>query len=262
MKIWYYILLMIVLVSCKSKAVAVDSRKDSAMEEKTANAVNSKKIIQNHYNAKTDFSTLYIKSNAKYKDDNNTQNVSAEIKIQKDQKILISIRVLGITMAKALVTPQGVKYYEKLNGTYFDGDYQSLSQWLGTDLDYYKIQNMLIGQPIDDLTKENYAGIVLDSLYQLNSIEHNTEKSFFFGKENYQLKKQEILQPTKERKFEVQYGDFQEFTSAILPSALTINASQKKGNTEIHINYQNITFNEALSFPYSVPEGYERIFIN
>jgi hypothetical protein len=28
-----------------------------------------------------------------------------------------------------------------------EGDFSALSQWLGTDLDYNKIQNMLLGEP-------------------------------------------------------------------------------------------------------------------
>jgi hypothetical protein len=155
-----------------------------------------------------------------------------------------------------------VKYYEKINGTYFEGNYQALSQWLGTDLDFDKIQNMLLGQPIDDLTKENYNLEVGDKFYKLNSIANNTEKSFFFESEHFLLKKLEINQPTKERTFEVNYPNSQDFASAILPSILYINAVQKKAKTEILIDYNSITFNEDLSFPYSVPDGYDRIFIN
>ena len=33
-------------------------------------------------------------------------------------------------------------------------------------------------------------------------------------------------------------------------------------NTKIDIEYKTVTFNEDLSFPYSVPEGYERIYID
>jgi hypothetical protein len=40
-------------------------------------------------------------------------------------------------MAKASITPTSVSYYEKIKGTYFEGDFSALSQWLGTDLDYY-----------------------------------------------------------------------------------------------------------------------------
>jgi len=261
MKNWRYLLIVIFFVSCKSKAILVDS-KDVMSDSKNENKMSSQKIIQNFYNNKNEFSTLYIRSSAKYKDENETQNVSAEIKIKRDEKILVSIRFLGITMAKALITPNQVKYYEKISGTYFEGDYQSLSQWLGTDLDFIKIQNMLLGQPIDDLTKENYSFQTVDKFYKLNRIEDKTQKTFSFESEKYLLKKQEITQVEKQRMFEVNYSNFKSFTSVFLPSNLFINANQKKGKTEILIDYNSITVNEELSFPYSVPNGYDRVFIN
>lgn len=259
MKNGLYILIIIFLASCKPKQVFVDTKTPAAVV-KDDNVLTSEKIIQNHYSNKIDFSTLYIRANAKYKHEDDSQSVSAEIKIQKGEKILVSIRVLGITMAKALITPNEVKYYEKISGTYFEGDYEALSQWLGTDLDFNKIQNMLIGKPIDDLTKENYSFTETEKFYKLNAIEDKTEKSFFFEAVHFLLKKQEIKQPEKERSFEANYPNFQEYPSGILPAGLTINAFQK-GKTTIVIDYNSITFNEDLSFPYSVPSGYDRIFI-
>jgi len=164
-------------------------------------------------------------------------------------------------MAKALITPLEVKYYEKINGSYFEGDYELLSQWLGTDLNFSKIQNMLLGRPIDDLTKGNYLYSETDKLIKLNSNESNGEKSFSFDAVRFLLKKQEISQTEKERNFEVNYLSFQEFTSAKLPTGMTINAIQKTEKTTINIDYNSITFNEELNFPYSVPNGYDRIYI-
>ena len=261
MKYWYFILSMVFLTSCKSKAVLVDSNSKPTITI-DENAISSQKIIKNHYNNKSDFSTLYIRSSAKYRDEKQSQNVSAEIKIKKGEKILVSIRFLGITMAKALITPNEVKYYEKINGTYFEGDYASLSEWLGTDLDFEKIQNMLVGKPIDDLTQQDYAYELTDKFYKLSAVKDKTEKTFSFESKNYLLKKQEISQPEKDRTFAVNYPNFQDFALAILPANLQINAMQKKGKTEISIDYNSVTFNEDLTFPYSVPDGYDRIFIN
>jgi hypothetical protein len=257
MKKGLFVLAIIFLCSCKSKAVLVDIKSPT----NTDSIVTSEKIIRNHYNNKIDFSTLYIRASAKYKQEEDSQSVSAEVKIKKDAQILVSIRVLGITMAKALITPLEVKYYEKINGTYFEGDYQSLSQWLGTDLNFTKIQNMLLGKPIEDLTKGKYLYTKTDKFYKLNATESNDEKSFSFETEHFLLKKQEISQPEKERNFEANYPSFQEFASAILPSSLTINAFQKNVKTTIIIEYNSILFDEELNFPYSVPNGYDRIFI-
>ncbi|MCF6131514.1 DUF4292 domain-containing protein [Flavobacterium wongokense] len=252
-------LVCVTLSSCKPKQFVNTKTPTNAVN--TDSVLTSEKIIQKHYDNKIGFSTLYIRASAKYKHEDDSQSVTAEIKIKKDEKILVSIRVLGITMAKALITPKQVQYYEKINGSYFEGDYQALSQWLGTDLDFYKIQNMLIGQPIDDLTKGKYSFTETDKFYKLNTTEGSTQKAFSFEAEHFLLKKQEISQPEKERNFEANYPNFQEFASAILPASLTINAFQKNGKTTIIIDYNSITFNEDLSFPYDVPEGYDRIFI-
>lgn len=260
MKKGLYILAVIFLASCKSKAVLVPTKTPTNVV-KADSVLTSEKIIANHYNNKIDFSTLYIRASAKYKHGDDSQSVTAEIKIKKDEQILVSIRFLGITMAKALITPKEVKYYEKINGTYFEGDYESLSQWLGTDLNFNKVQNMLIGQPIDDLTKGKYLFTQTDKFYKLNAIEDKTAKSFSFEAEHFLLKKQEISQPEKERDFEANYPDFQELASLILPASLTINAFQKNEKTTIIIDYNSATLNEELTFPYSVPDGYDRIFI-
>lgn len=255
------ILVCTAFVSCKSKQAFVETKTPTTVIKNDSLALSSKNIITNHYNNKIDFSTLYIRASAKYKHGDDSQSVTAEIKIKRDEQILVSIRVLGITMAKALITPNEVKYYEKINGEYFEGDYASLSKWLGTDLDFYKVQNMLIGKPTDDLTKGDYVFSETDRFYRLSAKEGSSEKVFSFEAANFLLKKQEISQPEKQRNFEANYPNFQEYALGILPASLTINAFQKSEKTTIIIDYNSITFNEEMNFPYSVPEGYDRIYI-
>ncbi len=255
MKKYLALLVLILLSSCKSKAFLAEG---SASKNLSAD-----KIINNHYSNKTEFSTLNIKASAKYQDDKQTQNVQAEIRIKKDEKILVSIKVLGFTMAKALITPTSVQYYEKIGGKYFEGDYVGLSQWLGTDLDFQKVQNMFIGKAIDDLHKGKYAVSIMEKLYKLQSnSEGNTDTSFFFESSNFLVKRLEINQPALDRTLQVAYPDYKKYDEMILPLSLAIDARQKESKTNIDIEYKNVTFNEDLTFPYSVPEGYERIFID
>ena len=77
MKRFLAIVVLVFLVSCKSKSVVVEATK-------TTTRKSAKTIIENYHNNKIDFSTLYIKSNVQYADDKQTQNVTAEIRIKKD----------------------------------------------------------------------------------------------------------------------------------------------------------------------------------
>ncbi len=242
------------IVSCKSKA--------AILEGNASNTLTSDKIIENHYNNKTDFSTLYIKANAKYKDEKQSQSVTAEIKIKKNEKILISIRFIGITMAKAMITPDEVKYYDKINNKYFEGDYSGLSKWLGTDLDFDKVQNLLTGKALDDLHKLNYLVSIINKMYKLeDNSDVNNSKSFFFEADNFLIKQQEINQPNSGRALHIVYPEYKKYDDMILPLSFEIDTVNKNNKANINIEYKNVSFNEELSFPYSVPEGFERIVI-
>lgn len=255
MKRFLAIVLLVFLVSCKSKSVVVEATKSDAR-------MNANKIIEKYYNNKIKFSTLYIKSNVQYADDKQTQNVTAEIKIKKDEQILVSIRFLGITMAKASITPTSVSYYEKMNGKYYEGDFTALSQWLGTDLDFNKIQNMLLGRAIDDLNNGKYIESSADQIYRLDDVSKSAiKKSFYFDANTFLVNKQEITQTAEGRMIQVAYSDNIVYKEATLPSKININTFQEKGKAQINLEYNTITFNEELSFPYSVPNGYKRIII-
>lgn len=246
------VLISVFVISCKSKAVAVQN----SNEIKEISPKEEKKVIENHYNNKLDFSTLYIKASARYVDEKQSQNVTAEIKIEKDKQILVSVRFLGITMAKALITPTAVSYYEKINSTYYDGDFTTLSKWLGTELDYSKVQNLLVGEALDDLRKGKYTQTIVENLFRLEDEKETTiKKTFFLDPEKYLVQKEEISQPTENRMLEIVYSDSKVFNQGTLPTSVQINAIQPKGKTNINLNYNNISFNEELSFPYSVPSG-------
>jgi hypothetical protein len=89
-----------------------------------------------------------------------------------------------------------------------------------------------------------------------------TDKSFFFESDNFLVKRQEINQMLLDRTLQIAYPDYKKYDAMILPLSLAIDARQKESKTNIDIEYKNISFNEDLSFPYSVPEGYERIYID
>lgn len=248
-------ILILLTISCKSKLATLS-------EGEAKSALSASKIIDKHYKNERDFSSVYIKANARYQDDRQTQNVTAEIRIKKDEAILISVRFFGITMAKALITPTEVKYYEKINSEFFEGDYTTLSRWLGTDLDYFKVQNMLTGEALDDLTQDKYSASIDDKLYKLDNNSVATKKTFYFEAENFLVKKQEIIQMQKNRQLQVSYPGHQKHDNIIMPAALLIEAMQEKGKNSINITYTSVNFNEDFSVPYSVPEGYKQIFIN
>ncbi len=242
--------------SCKAKKVVATS------SETPANIISQKEIANRFYATQNDFQTLYLKSDIDYQDAKRAQRVSAEIKIAKDKMILVSVRFLGFTVAKALITPQKVQYYEKLGSKYFEGDYSTISAWLGTDLDFKKIQNMILGQPFDDLSKQNYTVNIKENTYVLTDNNSKTfQKNVSISSQDFLLLKQEIIQQQKNRNVAVEYADHQKFAQGILPKIINILAMQNNQQTSVKIDITSAKYNEELTFPYSVPSGYSKIEI-
>ncbi len=246
--------LVVFLIGCKSKqAVATAAANDN---------IEVTKIINGHYKNEHDFSTLNIRANAKYEDEKQSHSMNADIRIKKDEIIWINIKFLGIPMAKAMITPTKVSYYEKINNTYFEGDFSMLSNWLGTDLDFNKVQNLFLGKAIDDLTKDKWVSEVVEKMFKL-SLPNGSDvsKEFYFEGANYLLKKETITQASQNRSLEIRYPSFKEEKGMFLPNEINIKAEQNNKVT-IDIEYKNTTFNENLSYPYSVPSGYTAVEIN
>ena len=246
--------LIVFLIGCKSK----QSVATVAANENTEVS----KVIKGHYKNQHDFKTLSIRANAKYEDEKQSHSLNADIRIKKDEIIWINIKFLGIPMAKAMITPTKVSYYEKINNTYFEGDFSMLSNWLGTDLDFNKVQNLFIGKAIDDLTKDKWVSEVVEKMFKL-SLPNDSDitKEFYFEGGNYLLEKETIAQTSQNLNLEIRYPSYKEEKGMFLPNEINIKAEQKDKVT-IDIEYKHTTFNENLSYPYSVPSGYTAVEIN
>ena len=249
------IILIFLIGSCKPKQLVVAEQ--AAKEDNK-----SIEVIQKHYTNKLNFQTASIRTSASYEDAKQSLSINADLRIKKDEIIWLNLKFLGFPAAKAFLTPTRVSYFEKINNTYFEGDYSMLSKWLGTDLDFQKVQNLLLGRPIDDLTKEVFMLEIVDNLFQIkNKNNSQTQKTFSFESGNFLLKKQVVSQLVKDRSVTVSYPAYQNQEATFLPTGIQIEAKQKD-IVKIDVEYKKISFNENLTYPYAIPNGYKQIIID
>lgn len=247
------VLFFLVLTSCKSKKNVTNT---SGIK-----AVSTKKMIHNHYANVFDQQTIDAKLNVKYKGEKTSISINIKLRLEKDKTIWMSATKFGIPIAKVMITPTRVSYYEKLDNTYFDGDFSLLSNWLGTDLDYEKVQNLLLGQAVLNLKEGRYNSSVLNDSYQLVPKKKNDLFSilFFLNPKNFKLDKQEIRNPEKEQLLLVSYPNYQEIEGLQIPKNIEIVTIDDKSTTSIAIEYRSVELNKKLTFPFSIPNGYTEI---
>lgn len=251
-KIGFLIVIILVITSCKTK---------SAVTGTTAKPMTANKLIKNHYTNTFNQETLTAKMKVKYRGKNDLPGVTASMRIKKDEAIWISLSKLGFPVAKALITNDKVSYYEKINKTYFEGDFTLLSSWLGTELDFEKVQNLLLGQAILNLREDKHEVRLNDSYYELTPKSNRElfDILYLLHPQNFKLIKQQVTQPEKKNVLSVDYSKYERIDSEFFPKAVLITASDEKYTTTINVEYRSVEFNKPVSFPFSIPNGYKEI---
>ncbi|TMM58899.1 DUF4292 domain-containing protein [Maribacter algarum] len=244
--------LVFFVISCKSNKVLTGGAANENLSAKT--------IIKTHYQNEIDFKTLRGKMKIEYSNGEDNQGVSVSLRMEKNKAIWISA---PFGMVKAYITPNRVSFYNKLENEYFDGDFSYLSNLLGTELDFQKVQNLLLGQALLDLTEEKYDLEVADRNYQLKPRKAAELFKILFQIEpkNFKIATQQLSQPLKKRLLEIDYQNYQKISQYVLPNSIFITAIDKDIKNTIAIEYRNIEFNNPMNFPYKIPKGYKEIVL-
>ena len=248
------------LVSISFFIISCGSKKEVFEIEDAATS----KVVSMHYNNEAQFKTMSSRMRLTYQDAERSQSLTVSFRMEKDKTIWMSAQVLGIPLAKALITRDRVSYFERINSTYFDGDYSLLSRWLGTPLDFDKLQNLLLGQTIYDLREDKYMLTESTRGYQLIPANGNDiiKKMFLLDPQNFKVTAQQLAQERENRNVTVTYNKYQSVSGQTIPEDIRIVANQSGEGTIIEIALRSVVFNEKVSFPFEIPSGYEEILID
>src|SRR5699024_1707367 len=93
---------------------------------------------------------------------------------------------------------------------YFDGNFALLSRWLGTPLNFQKVQHLLLGQALYPLDKNAYELTVKDNGYQLTSLTNSLiAKLFLVDKTHFRLKGQQFKRANAQESITISYPEYQ-----------------------------------------------------
>ncbi len=194
------LILTLVITSCKSSKTVVGT---SAEIKSLSVRKVSKKYLQNTFHK----NTVEAKLKVAYQDNNNKQKLSVKLRIEKDSVIWLNATYIGVIVARVKITPNSVSYYEKLNRTYFKGDFNVLKNMLGTDINFTQLQNVLLGQTIFDLNAQKYRAVVDANAHLLMPVQQKALFDVFFwiNPVHFTLDKQELRQSFKNQTLKVAY---------------------------------------------------------
>ncbi len=246
-----FIVFLVLTISCKS------SKTSSA----TITSLSAKKIIKRNNEVKFDKESLKANLSIKYSGKAELPNLKASLRIVKDSIIWISVSKFSIPLAKVIITQNQVQFYEKLSKTYFIGDFKLIREWIGVELDFSKVQNLFLGEPLLNLNQDKYEVDIQENEYILEPKKENLIYDILFRIDpgNFKLSREELKTPNKEQSLSIEYKDYINLENSLFPKGFLVRAYDGENETKIDINYRNVVFNTTLRFPFKIPNGYKEI---
>ncbi len=262
----FVIMLLLILVGCTStRKVIKEPLKEEGIDY-LFEKLKSSELAFDYFNAKF---------NLDYKIDKKKTEFKGQIRIQKDSMIWVSFSpALGIEAARMLITVDSVKFINRINKTYFVGDYEYLNEYLETNVDYDVLQALIIGNDLSHYENGKFRAHIDKRQYKLSTASRSklkkyvkgTEKdpivfiqSIWLSSDNFKITQLSLKEIKKEnKKLEVKYSKFIALDAQLFPREVDFNLQADK-KIDVNIKYSKITIDAELNFPFNVSEKYQII---
>ena len=207
--------------------------------------------------------------------DKKKTSFTGQIRMRKDSVIWVSLSpALGIEMARMIITTDSIKFINRLNKTFFVGDYQIVNKFLKSNVDYDVIQAILLGNDLTFYENRKFRATYDSKEYHLVTAnrrklkkhlktKEDAERIFiqniFLDPETFKITAMKIKEIKKEnKKLEAGYSDFDLIDNQLFPRRISY-AISAETPVKIDLSYSKIGLNNVLSFPFKISSKYSRI---
>lgn len=221
------------------------------------------------------FDQFNAKFNLEYVHNKKKTEFKGQVRIKKDSMIWVSFSpALGIEAARMLITYDSVKFINRMNKTYFEGDYNYLNDFLDTNIDFDVLQALILGNDLSHYEDGKFRASIENKLYKLTTASRSKLKryirsheidpivfiqSIWLSPENFKISQLSLKEIKKEnKKLQANYSKFMEVDTQLFPKVVDFDL-QAESKIEVHLVFSRITINEELNYPFNVPGKFELI---
>jgi len=258
-----FLLVLIILASCSSQRKIIKA----PIKEEGAEYLFKK--LKEH---ELQYHWFTAKFSAEYKNKGQTNSFNGQIRIRKDSVIWLSFSpALGIEVFRMMVTQDSVKFINRMNNTFFSGDYYYVNRYLNTNIDFDILQSFLTGNDLSFYESGKFRAGLDNNFYKLATAERMKLKKFirnsqekmrvliqniWIDPESFKITRadvKEIREPNI--KLEARYSSFEKIEDQLFPKEMSFDISAEN-NLSVSVSFNKITINIAQAFPFKIPQSY------
>jgi len=218
---------------------------------------------------------LSAKFSAEYENKGTTISFSGQLRIRKDSLIWISLTpMLGIEAVRIIISQDSVKLINRLDDTFFLGDYDCVNRFLNTNIDYDILQAFLIGNDLQSYENSKFRASIDRGEYKLSTSERQKLKKFvrnsnenlkiyiqniWLDSQTFKITFTDVKDIRKENiKLEASYLDFEDIQGQLFPKNMEF-FIRAENNIRVKTDFSRIIINAPLQFPFKIPANYKQV---
>lgn len=236
-KYTYFIALIIFLgsfFSCKIQ----QNNKDKVRIQHQSTSFLVGELTKNEF----EFKRFSAKANVVF-DNGKKTSFKIHLRIQKDSAIWVSITpLLGIEVARVLITKDTVKFMNRTSKEYFVGNFDYINKMFDADLDYQMVEALLIGNSLSFEVNEK----------KIKSSIDRKKNMYYVSTEKKRKVRKEIKKDKGKLRDQAQAIWMNPTTYKINHLMLSSPDSVKRSDKSLAVSYSNHKQTESQLFPYQV----------
>ncbi len=199
---------------------------------------------------------------------------NGQIRMKADSILWISLSpALGIEVARLMITSDSIKFVNRLDKSFFTGDFDFISNKFQTTIDFDILQAIILGNDLHSYENDSFRAGVDGWEYKLQTTNRLKKRKYYKQKSNPKILVQSIwLNPDNfkisrvhlkefgddNRRLQVDYSLFKPIDNQLFPSNLLIDLQDGK-KMQIQITFTKIELDSPQSFPFKIPDNYDRM---
>ncbi len=218
------------------------------------------------------FDWFSAKFSAEYSNKGKENSFNGQIRIRKDSLIWISLTpMLGIEAVRLMISQDSVKMINRLNDTYFIGNYEYVNRFLNANIDYDLLQAILLGNDLEFYEGSKFRASIDRGEYKLSTGERQKLRKFvrnsqenlkiyiqniWLDPENFKITNADIKEIRRDNiKLESAYSDFELVQDQLFPRKM--NYIIWADNTiRVKVDFSRMAINVPFQFPFKIPASY------
>jgi hypothetical protein len=243
------------LSACKSKKLVVVNRPTTDSAAINKNDVRAR--VQAIQSKQVSFNTFSGKAKTKLDINGNANDVTLNIRINRDQKIWISITAIaGIEVARALITPDSIQVINRFQSVYFKKPFSYVYTYAPRQVNFKTVQSLLVGNAISELVNEDATFKTEATNTALSGNLQGLIYKLLLGPD-MKVTQTNLSNPGARQSLQVTNNVFIQADNRVIPSQIDIASTAGDKKIKANLRYTTAEFDRQLEYPFSIPKSYQ-----